>query len=186
MSGDPHIKPDVKGAARSEKRAAVNHEIRAREIRLIGPDGEQVGVVRRDEALDAARQLELDLVEISPTATPPVCKLMDFGKYQYEQKKRLAEQRKKQVQVQVKEIKFRPGTEEHDYQVKMRNVQKFLGEGNKVKLTLRYRGREMAHQELGLELLNRVEEELGDAIQVEHRPKMEGRQLTMVIAPRKK
>jgi translation initiation factor IF-3 len=154
-------------------------------VRLIGKEGSQIGIVPIDEALDIATRADLDLVEIAGQSTPPVCKIMDFGKYLYEQKKQKAEARKKQHQVQIKEIKFRPGTEENDYQVKLNNIKRFLGEGNKTKVTLRFRGREMAHQKLGMELLNRVEADVEELGAVEQRPKMEGRQMTMVIAPAK-
>jgi translation initiation factor IF-3 len=153
---------------------------------LIGADGKQAGVVTIEEAMAAAVAANLDLVEISPDAEPPVCKVMDYGKKQFEQKKQLAAQRKKQKQTQVKEMKFRPGTEEGDYQVKLKNLRRFLEGGDKAKVTLRYRGREMAHQELGMEMLKRIEEDLSELGQVEQFPKMEGRQLTMVIAPRSK
>jgi translation initiation factor IF-3 len=153
---------------------------------LIGADGQQVGVVSIEEALAAATAASLDLVEISPDAEPPVCKVMDFGKMLFEAKKQQAAQRKKQKQTQVKEMKFRPGTEEADYQVKLRNLVRFLEDGDKAKVTLRYRGREMAHQELGMEMLKRIEVDLAELGQVEQFPKMEGRQLTMVIAPKSK
>ena len=153
---------------------------------MIAADGEQVGVVTKLQALDAAKTAELDLVEISPQAEPPVCKLMDFGKYIFEQNKQRALAKKKQKQVQVKEIKFRPGTDIGDYNVKKRNITRFLEDGDKVKITVRYRGREMAHQELGMDLLKRLEADLGDMIVVESRPKMEGRQMIMVIAPKSK
>ena len=135
--------------------------------------------------MDLADQAGLDLVEISPNATPPVCKIMDFGKYKYEQQKRESEARKKQKIIEIKEVKFRPGTDTHDYEVKMRSVLKFLEKGDKVKITLRFRGREMAHQELGMEMLKRVEEDLKEIGTVEQMPKMEGRQMVMVIAPAK-
>jgi translation initiation factor IF-3 len=135
-------------------------------------------------AIDLAVEAGLDLVEISPTATPPVCKIMDFGKYKYDQQKREAEARKKQKIIEVKEIKFRPGTDIHDYEVKMRNVVKFLENGDKVKVTLRFRGREMAHQQLGLDLLNRVADDVAEIGKVENMPKMEGRQMVMMIGPR--
>lgn len=153
---------------------------------MIGADGEQAGIVSIEEALAAAAAASLDLVEISPDAEPPVCKVMDFGKKVFEQKKQLAAQRKKQKQTQVKEMKFRPGTDEGDYQIKLRNVVRFLEGGDKAKVTLRFRGREMAHQELGMEMLKRIEKDLEELGQVEQFPKMEGRQLTMVIAPRSK
>ncbi len=162
----------------------INDRIRAPEIRLIGADGENVGVVTPGRALAMAEEAGLDLVEISPNAVPPVCKIMDFGKFKYEQQKREAEARKKQKIIEIKEIKFRPGTDDHDYQVKMRAVLKFLEEGDKVKVTLRFRGREMAHQELGLELLNRVAGDVGDKGKVESMPKLEGRQMVMMVAPK--
>jgi translation initiation factor IF-3 len=162
----------------------VNDRIRATEIRLIGAEGENLGVLPPEKALALAEEAGLDLVEISPNATPPVCKIMDFGKFKYEQQKREAEARKKQKIIEVKEIKFRPGTDTHDYDVKMRNVFKFLENGDKVKVTLRFRGREMAHQKLGLELLNRVAEDVAEVGKVENMPKMEGRQMVMMIGPR--
>lgn len=145
-----------------------------------------VGIVALRDALDQAENAQLDLVEINATAVPPVCKVMDYGKHLYEDKKQKAAAKKKQVQTQVKEVKFRPGTEDGDYQVKLRNLIRFLEEGNKAKVSLRYRGREMAHQELGMQLLNRVEKDLEELGTVEQRPKMEGRQLIMVIAPKKR
>ena len=162
----------------------INERIRVAEIRLIGPDGENVGVVSPSVGLQMAQESGLDLVEISPNASPPVCKVMDLGKFKYEQQKRDAEARKKQKVIDVKEVKFRPGTDTHDYDVKMRNVLKFLESGDKVKVTLRFRGREMAHQELGLELLHRIRDEVGEAGKVESMPKLEGRQMVMMIAPR--
>lgn len=162
----------------------MNDRIRAPEIRLIGADGENVGVVRPEVGLRMAEEAGLDLVEISPNATPPVCKIMDFGKFKYEQQKREAEARKKQKTIDVKEVKFRPGTDTHDYDVKMRNVMRFLEAGDKVKVTLRFRGREMAHQQLGMELLNRVATDVGEQGKVENMPKLEGRQMVMMIAPR--
>ena len=162
----------------------VNEKIRAPEIRLIGPEGENIGVVTPEKAMDLAFEAELDLVEISPNATPPVCKIMDYGKYKYEQQKRESEARKKQKVIEVKEVKFRPNTDTHDYDVKMRNVVKFLEHGDKVKVTLRFRGREMAHQELGVRLLDRVKDETSTIAKVESEPRLEGRQMTMVLAPR--
>ncbi|WP_267900266.1 translation initiation factor IF-3 [Falsigemmobacter faecalis] len=162
----------------------VNDRIRATEIRLIGADGENVGVVTPARAMAMAEEAGLDLVEISPNAEPPVCKIMDFGKFKYESQKREAEARKKQKIIEIKEIKFRPGTDEHDYQVKMRSVVKFLTEGDKVKVTLRFRGREMAHQQLGMELLNRVSAEVTEIGKVESMPKLEGRQMVMMIGPK--
>ncbi len=155
-------------------------------MRLIGADGDQVGIVDLSDALAKAKEATLDLVEINSSAEPPVCKVMDYGKHLFELKKQKAAAKKKQKQTQVKEIKFRPGTEEGDYQVKLRNLIRFLTEGNKAKVSLRYRGREMAHQELGLELLKRVEADLEEFGTVEQYPKMEGRQLIMVLAPKKK
>ncbi|MBP76680.1 MAG: translation initiation factor IF-3 [Pseudomonadales bacterium] len=175
---------------RQDKRAAqrppINENITAREVRLIGADGEQIGIVSIQEALAAAEEVKLDLVEISPDAAPPVCRIMDYGKHIFEKKKQQAAARKNQKQIQIKEIKFRPGTEEGDYQVKLRNLIRFLSEGDKAKVSLRFRGREMAHQELGMELLKRVENDLLEYGTVEQHPKMEGRQLMMVIAPKKK
>ncbi len=155
-------------------------------MRLIGADGEQVGVVALDEALKVAQAATLDLVEIVPDSTPVVCKVMDYGKHLFEIKKTKAAAKKKQKQQQVKEMKFRPGTEEGDYKVKLRNLIRFLENGDKAKVSLRYRGREMAHQELGMEMLKRIEVDLEELATVEQYPKMEGRQLIMVLAPKKK
>lgn len=153
---------------------------------MIDAEGEQKGVVPLAEALNMAYDSDLDLVEISPNAAPPVCRIMNYGKFKFEQQKKQHEARKKQKQIQVKEIKFRPGTDEGDYQVKLRNLIRFLSDGDKTKVTLRFRGREMAHQELGMKLLNRVEEDLKEYGVVEQRPKFEGRQMVMVLAPAKK
>lgn len=161
----------------------MNDAINSPELRLIGPEGENVGVVSPRRAMELAERAGLDLVEISPNAAPPVCKIMDFGKYKYEQQKRESEARKKQKIIEVKEIKFRPNTDTHDYDVKMRNVFKFLENGDKVKITMRFRGREMAHQNLGRELLERVAEDVKEHGKVENIPKMEGRQMTMMIGP---
>jgi translation initiation factor IF-3 len=163
----------------------MNDEITAPTVRLIGADGEQAGVVALAEAQAVAEEAGLDLVEISPGAEPPVCRVMDYGKFVFEQNKKQAAAKKKQKQTQIKEIKFRPGTEEGDYQVKLRNLVRFLSDGDKCKVTLRFRGREMAHQELGMELLKRVESDLSELGSVEQFPKMEGRQMVMVIAPKK-
>ncbi len=152
-------------------------------MRLIDQDGEQLGIVPLREALRIADEAELDLVEVAGTATPPVCRIMDFGKYKFEQSKKQHEARKKQKQIQVKEVKFRPGTDEGDYQVKLRNLIRFLSDGDKVKVTLRFRGREMAHQDLGLKLLRRVEEDLAEFGTIEQRPKLEGRQMIMTMGP---
>lgn len=157
----------------------------AKQCRLIGPDGTQIGIVPVNDALVAAQEAGLDLVKISE-ADPIVCKVMDYGKHLYELKKQKNEAKKKQHQVQIKEVKFRPNTEEGDYQVKLRNLVRFLEAGDKAKITLRYRGREMAHQELGMQLLQRIEKDLEELAAVEQRPKMEGRQLVMVLAPKKK
>jgi translation initiation factor IF-3 len=169
-----------------EREARINGEITAREIRLVGIDGEQLGIVGLREAMALAEENEIDLVEISPTAQPPVCKLMDYGKFKYEQSKKRHEAKQKQKQIQVKEIKFRPGTDEGDYQVKLRNLIRFLSEGDKAKITLRFRGREMAHQDIGLALLKRVESDLTEVGVVEQFPRLEGRQMVMMISPKKK
>lgn len=155
-------------------------------MRLVGEEGEQLGIVTIRSALQMAEEAELDLVEIAPLAKPPVCKMMDFGKFKYQEAKRAHEAKLKQKQVQVKEVKFRPGTDENDYQIKLRNLIKFLQEGDKAKITLRFRGREMAHQEFGMRVLERIKGDLTDVAQVEQFPKMEGRQLIMVLAPTKK
>lgn len=154
-------------------------------MRLIDAEGNQVGVVSRYEALRMAEEAELDLVEISPQAVPPVCKIMNYGKFRYQQQKKANEAKKNQKVIEVKEVKFRPGTEEADYQVKLRNVMRFLEDGDKVKITLRFRGREMAHQNIGMLVYDRIEKELGEQIVIEQRPKLEGRQMVMVISPRK-
>ncbi len=164
----------------------MNDEITAPEIRLIGVEGEQAGIVTLAEAMRMAEEAEVDLVEISPVAVPPVCRLMDYGKFKYRESKKKHEAKLKQKQIQVKEVKFRPGTDEGDYQVKLRNLVRFLTEGDKAKVTLRFRGREMSHQELGLQLLKRVEADLAEHGIVEQFPKMEGRQMVMVLSPKKK
>ena len=153
-------------------------------MRLVAANGSQVGVVPLAEALEAAQKETLDLVEISPDAQPPVCKIMDYGKHVFDIKKKVALQKKKQKQTQVKEMKFRPGTDEGDYKIKLRNLVRFLENGDKAKITLRFRGREMAHQQLGMDMMKRVEADLEALAQVEQYPKMEGRQMTMVLAPR--
>jgi len=154
-------------------------------VRLIGANGEQVGIVPIAQALKMAEEAEVDLVEIAPLAKPPVCKLMDYGKFKYREAKKAHEAKLKQKQIHVKEVKFRPGTDEGDYQIKLRNLIKFLEEGDKTKVTLRYRGREMAHQEFGVRLIERVKQDLDPFAVVEQYPKMEGRQLIMVLAPKK-
>ncbi len=169
-----------------DKELRINGEIDAPQVRLIGEDGTQLGIVSLREALLKAEDAELDLVEIAPQAQPPVCKIMDYGKFKYQEQKRQHEAKLKQKQIQVKEIKFRPRTDDADYQVKLRNLIRFLTEGDKAKVTLRFRGREMAHQEFGLQLLKRVEEDLAEYASVEQFPKLEGRQMVMVLAPRKK
>jgi translation initiation factor IF-3 len=156
------------------------------EVRLIGVDGEQLGIVKLADAFKLSEQHDVDLVEIAPTAQPPVCRLMDYGKFKYQEQKRLHDARMKQKVIQVKEVKFRPATDDGDYNVKLRNLRRFLEEGDKAKVTLRFRGREMAHQELGMRVLERVRDDLGDACQVEAMPKLEGRQMVMVLAPKKK
>ena len=163
-----------------------NEEITASEVRVIGPNGEQVGILTIEEALGNAREVGFDLVEVAPNSEPPVCRIMDYGKFVFEQSKKAQSARRKQKQIHIKEIKFRPGTEEGDYQVKLRNLIKFLTQGDKTKVTLRFRGREMAHQELGTELLRRVQHDLEEYGSVEQFPLMEGRQMVMVIAPKKR
>ncbi len=164
----------------------LNEDIEASTVRLVSDDGTQVGIVGLQQALDSAREKTMDLVEISPDAEPPVCKIMDYGKHVFDLKKKTAMQKKKQKQTQVKEMKFRPGTDEGDYQIKLRNVTRFLENGDKAKITLRFRGREMAHQDLGIAMVKRIEHDLEDIAQVEQYPKLEGRQMTMVFAPRSK
>ncbi|WP_210208339.1 translation initiation factor IF-3 [Rhodoplanes roseus] len=162
----------------------VNDEIRVREVHLIDKDGANRGNIPIAEALRLAQEAGLDLVEIAPNAAPPVCKLLDYGKFKYQEQKKAAEARKRQKIVEVKEVKFRPMIDDHDYEVKMRAMHRFFEEGDKVKVTLRFRGREMAHQELGFQLLNRVKEDTTKLAKVEQDPKMEGRQMVMVLAPR--
>jgi translation initiation factor IF-3 len=162
----------------------VNDDITVESVRLIDADGEQVGVVSVAEGIDLADEAGLDLVEISPNASPPVCKILDYGKYKYEAQKKANEARKKQKTIDVKEIKMRPGIDEHDYQVKMRSVRKFLDSGDKVKMTIRFRGREMAHQDLGVRVLDRVRDELDEEVKIEQYPRTEGRLMTMVVAPK--
>jgi translation initiation factor IF-3 len=168
------------------KKNRLNNDISAPEVRLIDAEGNQVGIVAIEEALDKAGEADLDLVEIVPNAEPPVCRLMDYGKFVFEQKKQKQAAKKKQKQVQVKEVKFRPGTGIGDYQVKLRNLVRFLNDGDKAKVTMRFRGREHAHRELGLDLLRRVEADLADISVVEQQPQMEGRQMVMVLGPKKK
>ncbi len=174
----PHNAPPVRDTG-----PRINDRIRAPEIRLIGAEGENIGLVTPHARCELAQEAGLDLVEISPNAAPPVCKIMDFGKFKYEQQKKEAEAKKKQKIIEIKEIKFRPGTDIHDYEVKMRSVVKFLEDGDKVKVTLRFRGREMAHMDLGRELLERVAKDVEEIGKVELMPKVEGRQMVMMVAP---
>ena len=175
---------NIKRGTQGSKRATINDDIDARDVRLIDVDGSQLGIVPRDDALALARSKQLDLVLMAAEAEPPVVRIMDYGKHVFEVKKEKSAQRKKQRQTQLKEMKFRPGTEEADYQVKLRNLKRFLDGGDKAKVTLRFRGREMLHQDLGLDLMGRIREDLDELGAVEMEPKMEGRQMTMVIAPR--
>ncbi|MCU7846347.1 MAG: translation initiation factor IF-3 [Candidatus Thiodiazotropha sp. (ex Monitilora ramsayi)] len=173
-------------AIAAAKKHRLNDDITATEVRLIGADGEQIGVVSIAEAQRAAEEAALDLVEIVPNGEPPVCRVMDYGKFLFDLKKQKQAAKKKQKQVHIKEIKFRPGTGEGDYQVKLRNLVRFLQDGDKTKVTMRFRGREHAHRELGLELLERVEKDLEEYGQIEQKPAMEGRQMVMVLGPKKK
>ncbi|MCC5879053.1 MAG: translation initiation factor IF-3 [Idiomarina sp.] len=178
----------IKGGKRGQKvdKTRINDDITAAEIRLIDLEGEQAGIVSLNEALDAAAEAGVDLVEISPNAEPPVCRIMDYGKFVYEKSKQQKEQKKKQKLIQVKEVKFRPGTDEGDYQVKLRNLRRFLEGGDKTKVTIRFRGREMAHQELGIDLLERIKKDLEEFSTCESFPRRaEGRQMIMVLAPNK-
>ncbi|MFA5371592.1 MAG: translation initiation factor IF-3 [Sideroxydans sp.] len=169
-----------------DKSQRLNEQITAPEVRLVGAEGEQLGIVTVAEALRMADEAELDLVEIAPMAEPPVCRVMDFGKFKYAESKKQHEAKLKQKQVQVKEVKFRPGTDEGDYNIKLRNLIRFLTDGDKTKVTLRFRGREMAHQEIGMRLIERIREDLVEHGAVEQFPKMEGRQMVMVIGPKRK
>ncbi len=162
----------------------MNDEIDVPKVRVIDADGENHGVISLEDALEIAEEAGLDLVEVSPQVDPPVCKVLDYGKYKYEQQKKANEARKKQKVIEIKEIKMRPGIDEHDYQVKMRSVRKFLENGDKVKMTIRFRGREMAHQDLGMKVLDRVRDDLEEVIKIEQTPKTEGRMMVMVIAPK--
>ena len=175
----------VRGAPERESTGPkINDAIRARDVRLIDENGQNVGVVSRFDAMERATAAGLDLVEVSPDADPPVCKILDYGKFKYQEQKKAAEARKNQKIVEIKEIKMRPSIDDHDYDVKMRSIRRFFEEGDKVKITLRFRGREMAHQELGMDLLQRVKAELLDHAKVESEPRLEGRQMVMVLAPR--
>ena len=177
---------DIFSIAQDKNAVRINGEINSPEIRLVGVEGEPIGIVKIEEAMRMAEEIDIDLVEIAPTAKPPVCRLMDYGKFKYRESKKAHEAKLKQKQIQVKEVKFRPGTDEGDYKIKVRNLLRFLTEGDKTKITLRFRGREMAHQELGLQLLKRVEADLKEVGAVEQWPKLEGRQMVMIIAPKKK
>ncbi|WP_184102387.1 translation initiation factor IF-3 [Silvimonas terrae] len=172
--------------AAQDKEPRINGEITAREVRLQDAQGEQLGVISLYDALAKAEEAELDLVEIAPNATPPVCRIMDYGKYKYEKSKKDHAAKLKQKQIQVKEIKLRPGTDENDYQVKLKSLVRFLNEGDKAKITLRFRGREMAHQEIGMAQLKRLEADLVELAVVEQFPRLEGRQMVMMLAPKKK
>ncbi|MDT8449484.1 MAG: translation initiation factor IF-3 [Wenzhouxiangellaceae bacterium] len=169
----------------TDKKTRRNDEIAASKVRVVDAEGNQVGIRSLDEAIELAEEQGMDLVEIAPQASPPVCRIMDWGKYRFEESKKAQAQRKKQKQIQIKEIKFRPGTDDHDYDVKMRNLRRFIEEGDKVKVTLRFRGREMAHQDLGRDLLKRVENDMEGEVTVEQFPRMEGRQMVMMLAPKK-
>ncbi|MEO1609879.1 MAG: translation initiation factor IF-3 [Pseudomonadota bacterium] len=174
-----------RGAPEREKNGPrINDTIRVREVRLIDAEGENHGVVPIDEAMKLASDAGLDLVEVSPDAKPPVCKILDYGKYKYQEQKKAAEARKKQKTVEVKEIKMRPNIDDHDYDVKMRSMKRFFDDGDKVKVTLRFRGREMAHQQIGRELMLRVKSDIDEIAKVESEPRLEGRQMVMVLAPR--
>lgn len=167
-----------------EKRVRINWQIRAKEVRLIGADGTQLGIKPLEEALKAAEAEGLDLVEISPTAQPPVCRVMDYGKFKYEQSKKIQLARKKQVVIQVKEVKFRPKTDEHDYQFKLRHIRRFLEDKDKVKVSVRFRGREIAFSGQSVNILNRIRAEIEDIGKIEYEPKMEGRDMVMIVAPK--
>ena len=182
----PPRRPVSRGAAPPQKEEGyrINHRIDAREVRLIAEDGANVGVVPTRQALMMAEEANLDLVEISPDAKPPVCKILDYGKFKFQEQKKAAEARKKQKVIEIKEIKMRPMIDDHDYDVKMRAIRRFFEEGDKVKITLRFRGREMAHQELGQQLLDRVKKDTAETAKVESEPRFEGRQIVMVLAPR--
>ncbi|MGC2458238.1 MAG: translation initiation factor IF-3 [Gallionellaceae bacterium] len=169
-----------------EKAQRLNEQITAPKVRLVGVEGEQIGIVAVAEALRLSEEAELDLVEIAPMAEPPVCRIMDYGKFKYAESKKQHEAKLKQKQIQIKEVKFRPSTDEGDYNIKLRNLIRFLGEGDKTKITLRFRGREIAHQELGMRLMERVRTDLDEHGAVEQFPKMEGRQMVMVLAPKLK
>ena len=169
----------------SDKYTRLNQSIKTPEVRLIGVEGENLGVVKISDALEIAKEADLDLVEVTPNAKPPVCKVMNYGKFRFEQNKKAQQAKKKQKQQQVKEIKLRPGTEENDYQTKLNNIKRFITDGDKAKITIRFRGIELAHKEIGMKQVERIEKDLEDIAEVEQRAKFEGRQIVMVIAPRK-
>jgi translation initiation factor IF-3 len=175
----------AEGSSISEKRVRVNDQIRISPIRLIGGEGEQLGIVALDDARERAAEEGLDLVEVAPDARPPVVKMMDYGKFKYEEQRKARESKKKQHKIQVKEVKFRPGIEDHDYEFKLRHARRFLEEGNKVKLTMMFRGRQVTHPEVGREVLERATKDLEDLAKVESRPNMEGRTMSMVLVPLK-
>jgi len=170
----------------TEKANRKNTEIRVPRVRVIGADGEQVGVLSRDEALNMAQDAGLDLVEIQPTADPPVCRIMDFGKFKFEMQKKAHAAKRKTKQVEIKELKFRPSTEDGDYNVKMRNMKRFLEEGDKVKVVVRFKGREMAHTELGEQMVKRIQADIREESVIESFPRFEGRQMVMMVAPKRK
>lgn len=185
IEGETAIRRPLRGAPEREQTGPrINDAIRAREVRLIDENGQNVGVVSRFEAMERAAQAGLDLVEVSPDAEPPVCKILDYGKFKYQEQKKAAEARKNQKIVEIKEIKMRPSIDDHDYDVKMRAIKRFFEDGDKVKVTLRFRGREMAHQELGYQLLQKVKGDLVELSKVESEPRLEGRQMVMVLAPK--
>ncbi|HKL52554.1 MAG TPA: translation initiation factor IF-3 [Wenzhouxiangellaceae bacterium] len=169
----------------TDKKTRRNEDITASKVRVVGPEGDQIGIRSLEDAIALAEEEGMDLVEIAPQAAPPVCRIMDWGKFRFEESKKAQSQKKKQKQIQVKEVKFRPGTDDHDYDVKMRNLRRFIEDGDKVKVTLRFRGREMAHQDLGRDLLKRVEGDMEGEVTVEQFPRMEGRQMVMMLAPKK-
>jgi translation initiation factor IF-3 len=183
----PPRRPTInRGATPPQKEEGhrINHRIEVREVRLIGSDGQNIGVVPTRQALMMAEEANLDLVEISPDARPPVAKILDYGKFKYQEQKKASEARRKQKVIEIKEIKMRPMIDDHDYDVKMKAIKRFFEEGDKVKITLRFRGREMAHQEIGQELLDRVKKDTLEIAKVESEPRFEGRQIVMVLAPR--
>jgi len=171
----------------AERKHRLNREIMVPQVRLNGVENEPLGILPTQEALRMAGELDVDLVEIAATADPPVCRLMDYGKFKYQEQKKAAEAKAKQKIIEIKEVKFRPGTDEGDYQIKMRNLRRFIAEdGDKGKVTLRFRGREITHQDIGMRLLERIRDELADVALVEHMPRLEGRQMVMILAPKKK